>query len=180
MIKDLSFTERPAGLDPVELGAEPFLLRSGCFSVIDGDTIWAWATTGKSVFSGDKSREKSFSMRFRSIAAPEKPKRRGTDVILKRSGVDPAWDSAGKKATDLLKTYLDKRALLVEPTGRKDKYGRLLCDLSVVPYSAGEPDLQRAISLEHLLLDQGVVNPFQGETRPQLKPRVASYRPAPS
>lgn len=178
MIKDLSKRERPADLDPKELGRAPFLLRPGHFSVIDGDTIWAWANTKESSFSGDGKRDKSFSMRFRSIAAPEKPKRRGTDAIFKGARINANWDSAGQKATDLLKTYLDKRALLVEPTGEVDKYGRMLCDLAVVPYSGNEPDLSRAVSLEFLMLDQGVVQPFRNEQRPQLTPQVVQHSPA--
>lgn len=177
MIKDLSFTERAANINPADLGASPFLLRPGHFAVIDGDTIWAWSNTRESSFSGNLKRDKSFSMRFRSIAAPERPKLRATDTILKKSRVNPAWDSAGQKATELLKTYLDKRALLVEPTGRTDKYGRMLCDLSVVPYSGNEPDLSRATSLECLMLDQGVVNPFGEEVKPRLNPIITSQNP---
>jgi endonuclease YncB( thermonuclease family) len=176
MIKDLSRSERVKDMDPRIFGEQPFLLRPGNFAVIDGDTIWAWANNTSSFSS--KKRECAFSMRFRSIAAPEKPVRRATDSALKAAGIDPYWDSAGKKATDLLKTYLDGRALLVLPTGDVDKYGRMLCDMAVVPYTGADPDLSRAVSLEVLMLQQGVVSPFRQESPPRLHPQVCENNPS--
>ena len=175
MIRDLSRVELPKDLDPLKMGTDPFLLRPGGFFVVDGDTIWAWANTEQSAFGG--KRERSFSMRFRSIAAAEKPKLRATDSILKAAGVDPYKNYAGQKAKTLLETYLDGRALLVQPTGNVDKYGRMLCDMSVVPYTGADPDLTRATSLEVLMLDQGVVSPFGKESRPRLRPQVCETSP---
>lgn len=169
MIRDLSYIDRPAGFDPASLGREPFLLRPGHFAVVDGDTIWALSTSGRG--RGERDRM-SFSMRFRSIAAPERPMRRATDRVLSKSGVDPYWDHAGRRATDLLKTYMDRRALLVQPTGRIDPYGRMLCDMSVVPYTGRNPDLARAISLERLMLDREVVTPFGREVPPSVRPQI--------
>ena len=110
-------------------------------------------------------------MRFRSIAAPERAKGRATDEIMTSAGMDPHRDSPGQKVTSLLNEYLDKRAILVQPTGRVDGYGRMLCDMSVVPYTDGSPDLTRAISLEQLLLAQKVVSPFEQEKPPGLHPQ---------
>lgn len=166
-VLDLSFRDRPRGLDPMILGEQPFLLRPGHFSVIDGDTIWALSNE-----PDEKRNGQSFSMRFRSIAAPERPKRRHTDDILKKSGIDPYWDSAGQQATTQLKAYMDGRALLVEPTGEVDVYGRMLCDMAVVPYTGGKPDLSRAASLERLMLSQRVVSPFEQEAPPPLRPQI--------
>ncbi len=173
MVQDLSFLDRPQGMDPEVLGRTAFLLRPGHFSVVDGDTIWALSND-----KGDSKAAMSFSMRFRSIAAPERPMKRFTDTILKKSGIDPYWDSSGQTATNQLKAYLDRRALLVQPTGNLDRYGRMLCDMAVVPYTAGEPDISRATSLERLLLGQNVVSPFKDEAPPPLRPQV-SDDPAP-
>lgn len=173
MVLDLSKFRRPPELNPLLFGTRPFLLRPGHFSVIDGDTIWVTANSKQKAESG-KRNSPAFSMRFRSIAAPERPKRRATDRIVKASGADPYWDSAGKQATELLKQYLDRRALLVQPSGEVDKYGRMLCDMSVVPYTGDSPDLGRAMSLERLMLEQGVVNPFRQEVPPPLRPQVLS------
>jgi len=170
MVLDLSSANRPAGMDPALLGRQPFLLRPGNFSVIDGDTVWVTPNPRR---QPEGSAPNCFSMRFRSIAAPERPKKRATDTILKAGSINPHWDSAGQKATDLLKTYLDGRALLVQPTGDKDKYGRMLCDMYVVPYTGASPDLERAASLEHLMLGQGAVNPFREEVPPPLRPQVS-------
>lgn len=170
MIRDLSRANLPADHNPELLGAQPFLLRPGHFSVIDGDTIWALAAPEG---PHDQRRQMSFSMRFRSIAAPEKPVKRATDHILQAAGINPYWDSRGQEATELLKTYTDGRAILVEPTGRTDKYGRMLCDIAVVPYTGHAPDISRAISLEHLLLDQKKVDPFRGESAPPLRPQIS-------
>ncbi|MFG6573549.1 thermonuclease family protein [Sulfitobacter sp. 1A13353] len=167
MVQDLSFLERPANIDPKSLGREDFLLRPGHFSVIDGDTIWALSNS-----EGQARQGKSFSMRFRTIAAPERPTRRGTDAILKNSGIDPYWDSLGQQSTEQLKAYLDGRALLVQPSGQIDRYGRMLCDMAVVPYTGGEPDLSRAVSLERLMLSQKVANPFDGKPTPPLHPQL--------
>jgi hypothetical protein len=170
MVLDLSFIDRPAGMDPTLLGTRPFLLRPGNFSVIDGDTIWV--LPNPRTRRADGGPPNSFSIRFRSIAAPERPKKRATDAILKAGGVNPYWDSAGQKATDLLKTYLDKRALLVQPSGEIDRHGRMLGDMYVVPYTGARPDLDRAISIEHLMLDNDVVSPFRQEARPPLRPQL--------
>lgn len=172
MVLDLSSYNRPAGMDPELIGQQPFLLRPGNFSVIDGDTIWALPNP-RPEKREDGVPSYSFSMRFRSIAAPERPKRRATDRIIKSAGIDPYWDSAGQKATDLLKTYMKRRALLVQPTGSTDKYGRMLCDMSVVPYTGSSPDITRAMSLERLMLEQKVVSPFRQETPPPLHPHIS-------
>ena len=170
MVVDLGSKNRPVGMDPKSLGREAFLLRPGDFSVIDGDTIWALSNSGQGgAQSGFDKPQKAFAMRFRSIAAPEKPKAHFLDAIMRENGIDPNPDSAGQKATDLLKTYLDKRALLVHPTGEMDKYGRMICDMSVVPYTGKNPDLGRALSLENLMLEQKVVSPFRNETPPALR-----------
>jgi endonuclease YncB( thermonuclease family) len=172
MLLDLSSADRPMDMDPLILGRKNFLLRPGHFSVIDGDTIWAMTNTNKDNGDFNQRQKKSFGIRFRSIAAPEKPKGRATDRTLKAAGIDPHWDSAGKKATELLKMYLDDRALLVQPTGRIDRYGRMLADMCVVPYTRSEPDLGRAMSLEQLMLVQGTVNPFRKEIPPPLHPVI--------
>ena len=169
MVTDISSMERPVGMDPTRFGRQSFLLRPGSFSVIDGDTIWVLPNP-KPDNSGRKSRP-AFSMRFRSIAAPEKPKASGIDWVLQSSGLNPHWDSPGQEATDLLKKYLDRRALLVQPSGEVDKYKRMLCDMSVVSYSDNEPDLKTAVSLECLMLENGVVSPFEGEAPPPLRSR---------
>jgi endonuclease YncB( thermonuclease family) len=174
-IQDLSYSDRPADMDPKLFGRTPFLLRPKHFAVIDGDTIWALPQE-----SGRRDKGKSFSMRFRSIAAPERPVKRATDRILKAAGINPYWDDSGQKATDLLKTYLDGRALLVQPTGEVDKYGRMLCDMAVVPYTGSDPDITRATSLERLMLQQEVVSPFGQEAPPPVRPQLSSGPSAPS
>lgn len=174
MVLDLSSVNRPAGMDTAVLGKRPFLLRPGNFSVIDGDTIWVTPNPARQ--GGETRAKNAFSIRFRSIAAPERPKKRATDSILKAGNIDPYWDSAGQKATNLLRKYLDKRALLVNPTGEKDRYGRMLADMYVVPYTGSSPDLSRAISIEHMMLDQQVVNPFKQEKRPPLRPHLSGLQ----
>ena len=180
MIPDLSRDDRYEGMNPLTLGRDAFLLRHWAFYVIDGDTIAVKAThdrEGQACTEGRRPR--AYSIRFRSIAAPERPKRRSTDRILTAAGIDPHWDSAGRKATGLLKTYLERRALLVQPTGSVDKHGRMLADMAVVPIRAGEPDVAAALSLERLMLQQGVVGVFRDEPlpplRPQLRPTEASF-----
>lgn len=173
MVRDYSNIDRPQGLDPLRLGRAPFLLRPGHFAIVDGDTIWALPQISGRTPPRGNGPNNSWSMRFRSIAAPEKPKTRMTDGILKAAGINPHWDSAGQKSTDLLKTYLGGRALLVEPTGKVDRYGRMLCDMAVVPYVDGQPNIRTAVSLERLMLRQKVVDPFENELAPPVHPQVS-------
>lgn len=147
-------------MDPELIGRTPFLLRHGSFRVIDGDTIHA--------LSG---RRKAFSMRMRSVNAPEAPVKRGTDKILSKSSIDPYWDSLGNESTELLRAYVDGRAILIHPTGGLDHHGRMLCDMYVVPYTNREPDVSRSVSLEHLLLHQKKADPFRDEQLPEFHPQ---------
>ena len=174
-VMDFSEIPRSAGMTPEvieRIGRQPFLLRPGHFAVIDGDTIKVFANPiPEQTASSPRNYDQAFSLRFRSIAAPEKQRRRATDAILTAANIDPYRNSPGRKATALLKEYLDQRALLVQPTGRTDKFGRMLCDMAVVPYTGMSPDLNRAMSLERLLLSMKVVNPFEEEMPPGLHPQ---------
>lgn len=181
MIRDLTDEPRPAGMDPSRLGRAPFLLRKGAYFVIDGDTIRVRANTENA-----KSRHRSgirpriqgrafaFAIRFRSIAAPELPKHNGTDHILARSGIDPHGGSPGMRAKDGLRRMVRDMALLVVPSGRLDRYGRLLADMSRVPSLKGGLDLAQAVSIEHLLVDAGLVSRFGQERLPTRRPEPAA------
>ena len=169
---DYSGVSRSVGMDPKSLGRQEFLLRPGCFQVIDGDTIKVFANPKpKKTASSPRNYNQAFSMRFRSTNAPERPRGRATDEIMRSIGLDPYRNSPGQWATEALSGYLDRRALLVQPTGRTDNYGRMLCDMSVVPYTDGSPDLNRAISLERIMLEKKIVNPFEQERPPPLHPQ---------
>ena len=81
-----------------------------------------------------RTRRKRSPIRFRSVNATELPKASGTDQILRDAGIDPNPGNLALKSKKLLKTYLDDRAMLAVSSGKSDRYGRLLCDVYVVPY----------------------------------------------
>lgn len=182
MVRLLSDKERSPGFDLTRITAEErIILRPLHFRVVDGDTLAV-----RSAHPGlDGEGATAFRIRFRSVGAAETPSSRGSDWILKSSGADPHWWSKGAQATAILKDLLKppKSAItgdrvpphvLLVPTGKLDKYGRMVADAYGVFYKTAEGslDLARAISLEKLLLEAGVVEPFRQEQAPALHPDI--------
>ncbi|MEP3667728.1 MAG: thermonuclease family protein [Roseibium sp.] len=136
----------------------PFFVRPRDYSVIDGDTIRILAPKGPM----DKWRPEAFSVRFRSIAAPEKPKPEMTDKIMKSVGIDPHADNAGIIAKNALKDLLKGRCLMIEPKGA-DRYKRTLGDISASGTPGKSFDLNNAFSVEQRMIDGGIVTRFSNE-----------------
>ncbi|MXX91814.1 MAG: hypothetical protein F4213_21610 [Boseongicola sp. SB0677_bin_26] len=180
MFRDLTDDPRPVGMDPLRLGDRPFLLRDAAFFVIDGDTIRVKSTedSAKDGPMGYRLHQQAFAIRFRSIAAPEKPRYSSTDRTLLAAGVDPHARSAGIMARDGLRRMLDGFAILVQPSGRLDRYGRMLADISRTPVSGRKIDVTSAMSLEHLLLNAGLVSRFGPESLPARHPVPADSQNA--
>jgi endonuclease YncB( thermonuclease family) len=138
----------------------------GQFRVVDADTIWCLSDQ-----RGPKGKEMSFSLRFRSIAAPERVKGRPTDKILQAAGIDPYSDHPGRMATEALRAFCDRRAVMVIPSGEQDRYGRSLVDMAVIPMKDGKFNPEDAVSLERLMIHKRVVDPFRDEELPKLYPQ---------
>lgn len=180
MFHDLTDNPRPVGLDPLRLGDRPFLLRAAAFFVIDGDTIRVKSRddSDRDDEKGYRLHQQAFAIRFRSIAAPEKPRYSSTDRSLLAAGVDPHARSAGIMARDGLRRMLEGFAILVQPSGRLDRYGRMLADVSRAPVAARSIDVGRAVSLEHLLIEAGLVSRFGPESLPARHPVGAEHQGA--
>lgn len=165
MVAPLDSNDRSPNLPFDKRVNRPFVMMPGQFRVVDGDTLWCLSDV-----KGPKGYEKSFGLRFRSIAAPERVKSRPTDKVLQAGGIDPYFDHPGRQATEQMRAYCNRRAVLVIPSGQQDKYGRSLVDMSVIPKTNGIFNPAEAISLERLMLQRRVVDPFQGQELPDLYP----------
>lgn len=136
----------------------PFFLRSSDYAVIDGDTLRVMAPK----MPDDKGRPEAFSIRFRSVAAPEKPVRQMTDAIFRSAGIEPWAENPGILSKTALKSLLKGHALLIEPRGA-DRHGRLLADIAVSGSAGRDFDLNGARSVEHVMLLRKMVAPFRGD-----------------
>ena len=139
----------------------PFIVQTGDFRVIDGDTL---------SLKGDRA--PAGRVRLRAIAAPERP--RTADIqhsVLERTlaqhGLPPSGRAPippGIRATNLLHSLLDGYALLVLPHGL-DPHRRMKADIVRSAYSGNEFVAAGAQSVEHLLLRSGAVEIFRTRAR---------------
>ena len=134
------------------------MLRPDDYKIIDGDTIKVIVP----LRPDDNFAQQAFSIRLRSIAAPEKHKPQLTDQILKDVGIDPWERHPGKMASDALKQICRRKTLLIEPRG-VDDYGRLLADVTTSGSRGQMFDLEGAKSVEHQMLELRVVTPFSSD-----------------
>lgn len=157
---------RPASLSPdmVRRPRQAYFVRPADYRVVDGDTLRILAPAGPA----DINRPEAFRIRFRSIAAPEKPKPQMTDILLEQLGID-AWSGhPGVAAKTYLRNILKGHCILVEPMGR-DRYGRTLADISVSGSPGAQFDLVGARSVEWMMKDAGLVGSFSADQ--ELPPR---------
>lgn len=142
----------------------PFRVGARAYRVVDGDTIRLMS--GRRDLLGREIA--ALRIRFRSIAAPETRKTPWEDRALAALDADPNRFCPGRQARDLLRQFTRGRDIIISHGGRFDPYGRLLADLSVLPDRGSA--IERAVSLERVMLAKGVVDRFGDERVPDLHP----------
>lgn len=162
-----------ADLAAFSLPDGPFRVPSGAHRVVDGDTI--------KLMSGRRDpmgRELvAVRLRFRSMETPEIRRSRVWDAPLITLGADPNADCPGRRALEMLRRFTKGRDLIISHQGRFDPYGRLLCDISVLPDRDAE--IGSAISLERVMIARGVARRFREERLPPLNPFGENLLPSP-
>ncbi len=148
---------RDGDLSEMMLGrpTQPFLVRPKDYFVVDGDTVslrTKSASTGRSV--------EAFSVRLDGVNAPEMPKSRATDALMRGIGIEPHPGSPGQLATDRLRALARGHALLIEPVEQEngdvvDRYGRLLARISISGSPGRDFDLSGALSVSAVLHEEG-------------------------
>lgn len=139
----------------------PFWLSPDMYYVIDGDTI------------GLKGPEK-ISFRFRSIAAPETTKYSKEAKAMGREGFPLDAGTPGWESREQLKRFTDGRNIGIVPSGKMDKYGRVIADICVYPTLESKD--YEAISLERAMIARGVAQRFGDEPLPDRHPLASSTR----
>lgn len=133
--------------------------------MLDGDTVQLLVeglSASGGLLPGDR-------VRFRSIACPEKRRIDLGDRMNSALGVNPKAGCPGHEAANQLRSFTRGRDILVMPSGRNDRYGRMLADIGVFP-SRGESDLSSVISLERVMVARGHAVRFGDERLPPLRP----------
>lgn len=141
-----------------------FRVPSFAHRVVDGDTIKMMS--GRRDVMGRPIVAARF--RFRSMETPETRKNRWADAPLVALGADPDRNCPGKRARDTLIGFVRGRDLIVFHQGQYDPYGRLLCDISVLPERGSS--IEEAVSLERVMIARGVAKRFKEERLPPLHP----------
>jgi hypothetical protein len=145
---------------------EPFFLAPRNYYVVDADTIAVLGRlTRDQIALGDEKREIAFRIRHRTIAAPEMPFYNQFDRMLKSKGMDIHNNNPAVVAANALKQLCRNRAIFVEPSGRKDKYGRMLGDIAVSGARGAGFELRGALSTEWYLLENGHVDRFSDDEK---------------
>lgn len=147
---------------PVDFN-RPFLLSDRDYRVVDGDTI---AILGP---ESEGRRSTIMRLRFRSIAAPEKRKNTSTheDILDRAFGDDipsPSSWHPGDRSRDVLKKVCSGYSLHIKTSGR-DKYGRILCDITRSGVKSADFEVQGAQSLEILMIRKHASTQFVHEDR---------------
>lgn len=151
------------------LPIEPFIVRPADYYVIDGDTIGVNTTQT----DDHGKRLRSFSIRLRSVMAPEKKRQRTTsaDIILGKLGRKPKNYDPGSFSHSTASILLRGRCILIIPGNdrKKDAHGRLLGDVYVSGSHGKRFDFSQAFSLERVLLSDSLVTKNPDESVPDLR-----------
>lgn len=151
------------------LPLEPFIVRPADFYVIDGDTIAVNAT--KTDDQGKRLR--SFSIRLRSVEAPERSKKKEdvSDIILGKMGRRQRSYDPGSFSHSTASILLKGRCILVVPgkDRQRDDHDRLLGDVYVSGSGGKKFNVTDAFSLERVLLEDLLVTPRGNEDLPPLR-----------
>lgn len=152
--------------------AQPFFVRAGHYSVIDGDTLRIHAPS-----SPGEPRLEAFRIRLADIDTPELRKASLFDEVLRHGGFDPTRDGPGEMARAALRSLCQKRALLVDPVilegaPANDVYGRLLARVCVSGQPGKDFDLTGAQSVEHHLFRQGLARVLPDHDLPAVTPAL--------
>lgn len=153
---------------------QPFFIGPRDYFVIDGDTIMALGrlTRSHQLLHGDR-RPEAFRIRHRAIAAAEKPQYTMGERQLMKVGIDAHENHPGMIATKTLRRMCRNRVLFIEPSGRTDKYGRMLADIAVSGAPGSSFELDGAIGTEYEMLRRHAAEPFSSEERlPPPVPRI--------
>lgn len=151
-----------------KLPSGPFIVDPEGYRVVDGDTIKI--VSGRRDIHGPDITAKS--LRFRSIACEEVTRNGIMDRPLQAAGFDPNGMCLGNLATAQMRRFTKGRPIVIQHTGRHDKYHRLLCDIAVLP--TRKSPLHEAISLERVMIARGHAEPFdKNEPLPALRPLMA-------
>lgn len=140
------------------------MVSPGGYRVVDGDTIKI--LTGRKDENGKDVT--AARLRFRSMATPEIRRTSWSDRPMAALGRDPSNGSPGRAAQEQLRRFTKGRTIVVSHDNRTDPYGRLLCDISVLPDKSAS--LSDAVSLERIMMARGVATRFRNENVPVLKP----------
>lgn len=115
-------------------------------SVYDGDTFKVYLACRYPLFC------KQISVRVNGIDCPE------------LRSHDPCEEEAAKRAKRFTRDFL-KSGPIVLRNCQKDKYFRLLCDVSVRGQEEGEPSRKNEKSLSETLLRKKLAVPYSGGTK---------------
>lgn len=159
-MRHLSREDRYSGIIP-EGG---FLVSPGGYRVVDGDTLKI--LTGRQDMDGKDI--VAARLRFRSMATPEIRRTSWIDRPMAALGRDPSSGCPGRAAQEQMRRFTKGRTIAVSHNGQRDKYGRLLADISVLP--ARDAPLEKAVSLERVMIARGVATRFRDEPLPALHP----------
>ena len=138
----------------------PFVVRSGDFLTVDGDTI-ALLGAGEG-----RNRPVTMRVRFRSANAAEtRDKGRSPErVMLTRIGVMPG-NGAGQAASRALSGLTAGRSIVIVPSGR-DRWGRLLGDVWVSGCAGRSFGMAGAFSVENEMIRRGHMVRRRGQDAP--------------
>lgn len=175
---------RSSSLDPTTQIAplEPCVVRPYDYRVIDGDTIWVMAPPNP---SNDGKRDPGFSIRFRSVSAPEKSRKSAIETFFKKIGAESDY-KLGDEATDFLRNKAKGRLLLIVPSVdqqdgslRRDKYNRVLADVYLSGDTGKVFDVANAICVPDMMLEKGYAstNPGEEPARSRAKEAILQANP---
>lgn len=148
--------------------SSPFCVSPRDYHVHDADTLFV-----RGPYDAERRRPTAFSLRLKSVNAPEKPRTSLNSMIMSLSGMDAHWASDGaiaaREATDMAKG----RSLLVLPRGidmanaGQGRVNRILCDV----YLSGDMNpkgfaTEGCMSFEHELVRARLVAWRPGEEKP--------------
>lgn len=141
-----------------------FLVDPGGYRVVDGDTMKI--LTGRLDPHGKEVVAER--LRFRSMATPEIKRTSWSDRPMAALGQDPSSGCPGRAAQEQLRRFTKGRTIVVTHGRQRDRYGRLLADISVLP--TRDAPLDEAVSLERVMIARGVATRFGEEPLPALHP----------
>lgn len=147
---------------------EPFIVRPDDFAVIDGDTI---QVLSQEVDERGK-RIPSFSVRMRSIEAPERAKRKSqlsaTDILLRAMGREEKEFDPGSISHEIACLLTRQRCIMILPgeDRNRDEKGRLIGDVYISGLAGKSFSMKGSFSLERVLLEDELVTPRADEDLP--------------